>query len=499
MTRHIRHNDTLRIACLSAFAVGVAGLLGLASSHLVPVMVGTASCLPIFSYLRHTGWGRAVTEPTPATIIIGFYILVIPARALVIAASGYTDVLQLPGAISSKDMVPVLLLLSMGTTTLLETYFFAASRSGRAERQARSSWSFEPLAPGLERFAVLLAGLALAGLGGVLVQYGGLSAAQAALATHAIAAALQGNTTSSGSLWSIFAVPAVWATACVAVNRATNTGTRLAFAATALVIVMAELIVYGSRLNALLALFGVWVMFHHSGRRVPLRAILLGLVVLVLISGPITSARYETPQAGVPTLERYSRLAGYGVLDATLAVWHEPSQVRSQLLSAQRWLDLPAYLVPSFLWRGRPNINQQRLGLFVADTIGTVNDKATGFPTTYMTEGWLIFGWPGVLLLSILFGTAIGWADRKLLGPLSDPRLAGVALLTYSFVVAGAFGYYKDGDLVATFVGEVRTAAYLACLMLLSGAWGWRTRRSDPVAAESVHGEPSAYIHTVKL
>jgi hypothetical protein len=451
-------------------AVAAALLIGLESSHLFGVVVGLATLLPLFSHIRHVGLREVFAEPSAATIIVGFYLFVFPLRALVIAASGYGDVFLAHGTVSSSDVVAMLLLASVATTTLIESYYFALGKGRLVPRPSPADTDSRSVV----LLATVLASLALFSLVGVLVQYGGLKGAQAAFLAHNVVAALEGKTSVAGSGWELFAVPAVWSAAYVAVNPGPPKWIRVSFTFTAALIVFSALVVYGSRLNALLALIGVWVVLYYAGRRVPTRLILVVLPVAVLLSGPLVSARTSGPATRLSVIERYSRIAGYDVLDVALAIRREPQQVRAELDQSKRWLDLPAYFVPSVLWHGRPNLNARRLGLYVAQDLGTVNDQATGFPSTYVTEGWLIGGWPATLALSVLVGGFLGWARRRLVGSPRPPSPA--AVLAYCFVVTAGWTYYKDGDILSTIVGQTRTAVYLTLIMLATGMLGWRIR-----------------------
>jgi len=451
------------------FGYVVALLLGLGSGHLAPVVVGVGTLLPVFSHVRHVGLRRAIAEPSAATIIVGFYLLVFPLRGLVIAARGYTDVLLVRGPVSGADLATELLLASLATTVLVEAYYLLVGRRPlQASVPRQDALVVRPPHAGVTRLAVIIGVLALAALFGVLVQYGGLSGAQAALLSHGKESMLQGPSSISISAWAILSAPAVWCAACVAVDTTRAGLARTIFVFEAVFIIVAQLVVFGSRLDAILALIGAWIVFHYSGRTIPAKRVLVAIPVLILLSLPIVSERPGGNNVRLPAIEQYSRIAGYGVLDASLAVRQDPAGIRRKLTNAQRWLDLPAYLVPAAIWPGRPNIQTRRLDLYVAQTLGTLNDQATGFPTTYVTEAWLLGGWPVVLLMSALFGALLGWLHRKLVTGLGG---SPASLLSYCFIVTLAFSYYKDGDALVTFVGNSRAAVYLGLAMLATGVW----------------------------
>jgi hypothetical protein len=234
---------------------------------------------------------------------------------------------------------------------------------------------------------------------------------------------------------------------------------------------------------------GAWIVYYYMGGRVRLSLVLLIVPIFVIVSVVVLSARAGGPTAHQSRVERYSRIASYGVLDVSLAVRNNPTDLRRELSRPNRWLDLPGYLVPSFVWHGRPDINKQRLDIFVARAVGTANDQNTGFPPTYLTEGWLLGGWPLVLVLSALGGVGLGWAARKLTGSVTS--LTPGRLLAYCYIVTAAFNYYKDGDLLTSTAGDVRTAIYLSILLAITGVWSVRSGAS----ANSGH-RPDHVMHS---
>lgn len=467
-----RHWPSASAKLLLPYVAGcaAAAAIGLASNHLAPVLVGLAALLPVLAHVRHVGPRRAVTEPSPILFIVAFYFFVFPLRGLVIATSGYTDVIFGHRAVTGAELAKVLLLASMGTTALVEGYYFTKEKNAGAASSDRR-W-IAPAAPEqVVRLALILVALAGAGLGAVLLKYGGIAGAQAALLSHT-AGPLTSDTSLTDSAWQLFAQPAVWCAAYVAASRSTDVRTRAVFGTVVLVLVIAMLLVYGSRLGALLGLTGAWIVFHYSGGRVPIRAVLAGGILFGVVSVIVVGSRSSTPAPGISRVEHYSRIAGYGMLDVSLAIVQDPTTLHEEITRANRWLDFPGYLVPSFLWPGRPNLNAQRLDIFVARAIGGPNDKNTGFPPSYLMEDWLLGGWWLVLVLSPLGGLGLGWVDRKLVG--DGAKLTPGKLLAYTFVATQAFNYYKDGDLLTSAIGDVRLGVYLSLLLWITGVWGIR-------------------------
>lgn len=456
-------------AVLLCGAVAGAGLLGLTSAHLLPVVIGLAALAPVVAHVRHVGVRRAISEPSPITFIVAFYVLVFPARGLVMAATHYTDAQFGHMAVTGKNLTDVLLLASLGTTLLVEGYYFTAARVD----QAASLRDLKALAVPSPTPVVVLAGvlgfIALTGLVVVIGRYGGIAGAQAALLSHSKEGPLTSDTSLTDSAWQLFAGPSVWAATYVATNPATPRATRGIFAAVVGVVLVGMLVVYGSRLDAILALFGSWLVLHYSGRRVPMALLVALIPAFAVVSVLVLSSRTSSSLQAVSKVERYSRIAGYGVLDVSLAIWQDPAALRQEISRPNRWLDLPGYLVPARLWPGRPDINPRRLDVYVAKAIGTPNDRYTGFPPTYLMEDWLLGGWPLVLVLSGLGGAAIGWADKRLVRDLS--KLTPGRVLAYCFVATAAFNYYKDGDILTSSVGDIRLAIYLSLLLFVTRVW----------------------------
>jgi O-antigen/teichoic acid export membrane protein len=485
--------SALRIS-RSGEAITLAGIgtlgaigLGILGDHLYALTIALLTLGPLISHGRHVGVRKILTEPSAITVIVWFYFFVFPLRALVVVLSGYSDLMYLRVPITSSDVVSMLLLASAATTVLVESYYFAYSRRAKLPTIAvRPAERHGPVV----RLAAVLTTLSFAGLSGVIVAHGGLAGARAAFVQHDITAALQGKSTVFDSAWALFSVPAVWCCAYVVFNVGSRKWTRRVFAIAAVMILAAALEIYGSRLSALLALIGAWLVYFYSGRRVPARLVLVALGMAILLSQPILSARQSVNnQIRLSTVERYSRITGYGVLDVSLAIQRAPDRLRAEVRDPTRWLDLPAYFVPAALWHSKPNLAGRRLGIYTARELGNARDWATGLPSTYVTEGWLLGGWPGAIILSALFGSALGWAVR---GLTRVDRPSPAAVLYLAFVVTAAWTYYKDGDLLETIVAQGRDATYLALLMWATGVIGprwWRVGTSAMNRPRSIRGE----------
>jgi hypothetical protein len=457
-----RGENALWTLCAAAAAIS----LGLIAGHLVGFLVGIATLLPLASHARWVGLRRAITEPTAATIVLYFYVFVFPLRGLAMVAGDFSGLVLVRGSVSTSELVSLLLLASLGTTAFVEAFHTVRRRQAAVRRDGVTH---DPSAASVSLLAGLLTVLALAALVAVAFGAGGFAGAQEQFISHSKEEALVGTRNLALSIWATLAVPAVWCAAYAALRRGAGRVTRVAFIAAIVAILLAQILVFGSRLSVLLALTGVWVMLHYLRGSISIARVAVAVPILILVSVPIISQRPGGDLSRLPAFERYSQIAGYSVLDVALAVRQQPQSFRGRLREPDRWVDLPLYLVPSVAWEGRPNFELRRMDLYVAQTLGDRNHQDTGYPTSYITELWLYGGWPAVLIGSFLFGALAGWIDRRLVGGPGIPSPS--ALLWYCFLITCAFSYYKDGDLVMNILGDSKRGFYLALAMLASGVW----------------------------
>jgi hypothetical protein len=462
-------------SAVAAAVVGVA--VGTDPGLTAALLVGAMSLAPFVVHVRFVGYGRALTEPTAAGIILIFYLFVFPLRGLVIALNDYRNVEIARHVITPSDMAVTLLLASLGTTVIVAMFHLIRTGSGEQPPPIRDSHRD---LRAVTLAAALMTTAALAGLCAYIVQHGGIAGTQVEQLSHSKSLALSGSHSNALSLWAILASPAVWAATIVAINPRSRLPHRVVFAVAAASIVILQLVLFGSRLDALIAVVGAWIVFYFSGRAVPVSGIVAGIFLLIWLSVPILHQRPGGETAGASMFERYSRIAGYSVLDATLAVRQEPSEVRSKLEQPSRWLNFPGYLVPSALWPDKPNLDTRRMDLYVAQSLGNAQQRQSGLPTTYLTELWLYGGWVVVLAVSLLFGAALGLLHRRLVGSLRI-RPPSANVLWYCFVVMVAFSYYKDGDILMTLVGNLREAVYLGLILFITGVWSSTTRRQRSI------------------
>jgi hypothetical protein len=459
------------VVCLLGLALSV--LLGLAASRLMGVAVAVVTLLPILSHIRCVGPRRAITEPSIATLIVVFYTAVFPLRGLGIVLSGYTNIDLVLGTVSSAELVAELVLASLATTVLIEAFHWRA-RAGATSGVPRVV-SFDDTRGRVRLAAEVLVALSLLALLVIFYQSGGISGAQAKYFSHSKADALEGAKSTALTIWSLLSVPAVWLAACYAVDPGAGRFRRRLLVSASFVIVLAHLIIFGSRLNALLALIGAWIVVYYSRKSMSAWKILIAIPLIVVISSTLLASRAGGEITGQTQYERYSKEIGYSVLDVSLAVRQKPGAIRDKLSDSRRWLDLPLYFAPSPLWPNKPNIDTTRLDLFVAQSLGNRYQQETGFPTSYITEAWLYWGTGGVLVLSLLLGAGFGGLHRRVL---KEPLGAG-GLIWYCLVATSAFSYYKDGDILTTSVGIARTIVYVALILLVFGLWSPFSAREE--------------------
>jgi O-antigen/teichoic acid export membrane protein len=452
----------------------VVSLTGIFANHLAPVAVGLAALLPLVSHVRWVGWRRALTEPSVPTIIVIFYVFVFPLRALVIVASHFTDVQFAHQGVTSGELTSMVLLASAGTTVLVEVFHFARqwprADSPAALNRIKVVAAAGAAASRIVLLATIAGAAAIVALLVLVAQSHGLSGAQAKYLSHSKELIPSGGGNLAMSVWTTVAVPSVWCATCAVIDGSVGRYLKLVFVAMIVVILSAEIVVFGSRLDVLLGLVGVWIVLYYAGRTIPVTGVLAAVLIILVGSAAVVGQRAGGEHQHLPIVERYSRLAGYSVLDASLTVRQEPAAIRPRLEEASRWFDAPLYLVPSAIWPHKPNLNLRRMDLYVAQTIGDQNQQNTGFPTTYITEAWLYGGWLGVLIVSALVGFVLGRLHRRLV-PIRSRNLRPAFLLWYCFVLSSAFSYYKDGDVLMSAVSILRVGVYFALAMLITGVW----------------------------
>lgn len=442
-----------------AVVVAVLGGAFAASSLGLMAAVAAVALAPPAAHVWRVGWRRAITEPTPAAIIVLFYLAVFPQRALTIALGGYEDVLFVPLPTDGQELAAVLLLASVVTTAIVLGFHTIAkdTRPGLTLTKPR------PVAA----LGFALQGLALAALLGVLAENGGPSGVIASFASHDTELATAARSTAY-SLWITFAAPAIWGTALVMATPGVKRDARLLILLGGACICFAQIILFGSRLQMTLGLIGAWAVWYYAGRRVSPRAVAIAGLALVLVSIPVLANRGDglTQRERLqPTHVRVSEIVGYGILDVSLAVQQRPERIERAWRCEECWTSLPWALIP---FGPEPNTRDQLHTIAIVRAFGAPNQQNSGFPASTVTEAWIAGGWVLAPFWGLGLGLLAGWFHTRLVG---RSVVTAAGLMFYALVVANSFTIFKDGNLNGAVVLVWRTTLYLAVPMLLTGVW----------------------------
>lgn len=490
MTQAWSGADLAAVVVAMAVATCLGWLISIHPEFMLALLIGAISLLPFFAHVRWVGVRRAIVEPSAPTIILIFYLFIFPMRGLAIALADYGNIDVARHSVTGVDLAVTLLLASAGTVAIVEGFHLVRTRRGVAKSSLRPS---PPRRSAVSVAAGVMCGIALLAIFLFVNQKGGVAATQAEQLSHSKELALSGARSTALSLWAILAIPAVWAGSMVVLDRESPRFRRSIFLGLILVILVIQVTVFGSRLDALLSILGAWVIAYYSGRKISPSAVVVGVLFFIIVSVPILSQRPGGETPGASTVERYSRIAGYSVLDAALAARQEPNEIRTKLQEPSRWVDFPQYMVPSALRPGGASLESRRMDLYVAQSLGNQAQQTSGLPTTYITELWIYGGVLAVIVVSLAAGAALGGVHRRLVSS-TNSRSSPSNLLWYCFTVTVAFTYFKDGDILTTAVGSVREATYLGAVLLLCGVWTplatRRRRRSQ--AKEPAHRSEAA-------
>lgn len=477
--------------CLAAVA-GV--FIGTVADLAFIAAIGLASLAPLFSHVRWVGWRHAITQPTPATMIVLFYLATFPQRALVVVLDGYDNVLFTPFPVTFQETLLTLMLGAAATTALVEAFHFASRRSVPRDSRETS----DPRMDGrVVALALMLQSVSLLALFVLVRENGGIAGTISVFSSHdkeSFAAARS----LALSFWASFSLPSLWAAGAVVVRRTVTNPTKGGVLVLAGVIIAAQIVLFGSRLQVLLGLVGIWAIWFYAGRRIAPAVVVGALIALVAVSIPILNSRSGGQDLRVPAHARYSTLVGYSIFDISLAIRQRPGTVRRELEDPERWSTLPVFLVP--FWPNRPDLTPLRGDAIAAREFGAPNQQNSGFPSTFITEAWLLAGWPGALIWAAIVGAALGALHRRLVGR-GPPSPA--SLLWYAYVVTAGFNYYKDGDTFGSIIGDWRIAMYLGVSMIVCGVWdplrftkrsgGMRSIVTSPAAIPGAEGSTAGH------
>jgi hypothetical protein len=402
-------------------------------------------------------------------ILITVYLLFFPLRALYLAQVGYAN-LVIPEA--DWDAASSLLAVLAGTGVAM-ICFVVGYFSPLARRIARKGPLFRtPTRAGARALWLGLAfiGLAYVGQGLLILEHHGFAGLAEQYASHNKLFEASSREKFALMLWYTFHSSGVWLIAAAYAEAVTSQRSavweRTCVAVALIVGAVIATFAYGSRMQLFGLLAGVVIIYHWHVRRIKTWLLLLLAPALVIGSVAIVAWRTDIPIATVFRIADVSGNLGHGIFDVFLAIHQHPIP-RTFVTSPARWAQIPLWLVPRFLWPSKPLMTQSRLDWLVADYYrGNGHILAsTGFPASMFAEWYVLGGWATVVLAAFLFGTVAGAVDRWF----STHERSIVATLLYVSVAVALAFYFKDGDIVASALGWVKTVGLMFGVVLLIG------------------------------
>lgn len=145
-------------------------------------------------------------------------------------------------------------------------------------------------------------------------------------------------------------------------------------------------------------------------------------------------------------------------------------------LDGETYAFLLPMLVPRFLWPGKPvsqstmNMLNLRYGLVTLDQYGRIK---TAIGWGVIAEGYVNFGYPGVIAVGLLMGAFMGFMERRALGQpaLALPTLLAIITMTVLINV--------EADL--TYLVTILWQSFIAVALVVVGL-GLRRRRRERLA-----------------
>lgn len=398
-----------------------------------------------------------------ASVILLAYTLLFPLRLYSLSLQGFDGALIF-GNIGAGRAIRTTALAGAATTCVLLAYALTVGRS-RVPAPIRSAEQRR-----LRLITTSSLGLAVVGLATMMLALGGPLGIYAKFASHQKGVALAGAERLGYTLWSVFLPLGLWVVLGLRGRRS-----RL-LRAVALLCAAAAVMLFGSRLTLLIALVGAWPFWEARRGTAALK---LGAVAVALlaISLVVVADRTQTSLQQGDVTQAAVSTASYSVLDAATAVRESPDRLRDAVVNPERFVAAIASFVPSVLWGGKPSLQEVRLDSAVAFAYGSGAQRvATGFPTSFLTEGLVVAGLPGVVTAALVFGALVGCVERSASSGRLTSRLA-VAAGSYT-----TFTYYKDGDLITSSTAGVKLLLYA---LLLLAFFTWLERAREPIGTHS--------------
>lgn len=365
------------------------------------------------------------------------------------------------GEISPVEVLNVVLAASLLSTVLVTSIEF-----GRGIRSEPLRDDDARSAAALRSTAVALFGAATLGAAIAILSFGGLSGARAALLLHAKGSIAQ--TGVGGTLWGMFALPAVLVAWCGARGAGRATWRSASSLAAIGIVLFVGVYVFGSRLLLVLTAIGILAMHLRSEFRWPK----IRHIAVFALSGLVISTAVLAVRASVSgnTSGSVAQSITYSVLDATTSALRSP-ELPVQFGDAGRVSTGLAVAVPG-PWTDGQTVHDARVDVMVVRAIGNPAQAASsGIPISL--PGFLLV-YPGFVAAApivLVVGYVIGRVDRRFYR-----RVAGRWLPLYGLWACGVFTVFKDGDILLGVGAELRRTAYIAGLISVCSAISGRRK-----------------------
>lgn len=175
------------------------------------------------------------------------------------------------------------------------------------------------------------------------------------------------------------------------------------------------------------------------GKRLGLIAVALGVTVSLLFFNFIGSTRkygVGLDMGGLESMDWAELINSFGgEVGPIYAMFGVIEYPPAELIGADPWIIAIARLIPSFLWPDKP----YPFYLFhYSIAFSDHTRESAGIAGPQQAEILMQFGWPGLLILPILYFLLILWVGSRLNHLSREARVAGAAL------IPGVFGFYMQ-------------------------------------------------------
>jgi len=152
------------------------------------------------------------------------------------------------------------------------------------------------------------------------------------------------------------------------------------------------------------------------------------------------------------------------LIESLAVIIHFRPDINAFLYTSDRLAGFFLALIPRFTWPNKPDNTYSSLDSTFVLIVGDSNQRyRTGAPTTMFGEMYLLFGFLGLIGLTLLFGFMAAHIYRRLfLYSSARSHLYGSIFLVFCFTL------YKDGDFVATLSSIVKLFFWWTIVLMLS-------------------------------